>query len=51
MNPAVAAATPSRSRSPITAFASAWASQIGITVAFLVLWLAFIIGAPSSPSS
>jgi simple sugar transport system permease protein len=48
MNPAVAAATPSRSRSPITAFASAWASQIGITVAFLVLWLAFIIGAPST---
>jgi simple sugar transport system permease protein len=48
MNPAVATATPSRSRSPITAFASAWASQIGITIAFLALWLAFIIGAPST---
>jgi simple sugar transport system permease protein len=48
MNPAVATATPSRSRSPITAFASAWASQIGITIAFLALWLAFIIGAPAT---
>ncbi|MGD0863528.1 MAG: ABC transporter permease [Candidatus Limnocylindrales bacterium] len=48
MNPAVAAARASRSRSPITAFASAWASQIGITVAFLALWLAFIIGAPTT---
>jgi simple sugar transport system permease protein len=48
MNPAVATATPSRSRSSITAFSSAWASQIGITVAFLVLWTAFVIGAPST---
>jgi len=48
MNSAVATATPSRSRSRITGFTSAWASQIGITVAFLALWLAFIIGAPST---
>jgi simple sugar transport system permease protein len=37
-----------RARSPITSFTGAWASQIGITVAFAVLWLAFIIGAPTT---
>lgn len=37
-----------RARSPITSFTSAWASQIGITVAFAALWLAFIIGAPTT---
>jgi simple sugar transport system permease protein len=48
MNPAVAPAKPIRARSPIAAFTGAWGSQIGITVAFLALWLAFIIGAPST---
>lgn len=37
-----------RGRSPITAFTSSWASQIGITVAFVVLWAAFIFGAPTT---
>src|SRR5436190_1675861 len=32
----------------ITRFASAWASQIGITAAFLVLWLAFVVLAPGT---
>jgi simple sugar transport system permease protein len=31
---------------PLAAWASAYASQIGITVAFLLLWLAFIVLAP-----
>jgi simple sugar transport system permease protein len=48
MTPAVAPAKPSGARSPITAFTGAWASQIGITVAFLALWLAFIVGAPTT---
>jgi simple sugar transport system permease protein len=48
MNHAVAPVAQLRGRSPITAFTNAWASQIGITVAFLVLWLAFIIGAPTT---
>jgi simple sugar transport system permease protein len=46
MNPALATATPSPHRSPVTAFTAAWASQIGITVAFLALWLGFIVLAP-----
>lgn len=37
-----------RARSRITSFTSAWASQIGITAAFAALWLAFIIGAPTT---
>ena len=37
-----------RGRSPLTAFTNSWASQIGITVAFVALWLAFIIGAPTT---
>jgi simple sugar transport system permease protein len=37
-----------RARSPITTFTTSWASQIGITVAFLALWLAFIVGAPTT---
>jgi simple sugar transport system permease protein len=48
MTPAVAPAKPSRARSPIVAFTGSWASQIGITVAFLVVWLLFVIGAPST---
>jgi simple sugar transport system permease protein len=31
-----------------TAWATSWASQIGITVAFLVLWLAFVVLAPGT---
>ena len=32
----------------LAAFATRWASQIGITVAFLLLWLIFIIVAPAT---
>jgi simple sugar transport system permease protein len=39
--------TPAATRS-LAAWASAWASQIGITVAFLLLWLAFIVLAPGT---
>lgn len=35
-------------RRSMIAFTTAWASQIGITVAFLLLWLTFIILAPST---
>src|ERR1035437_6084013 len=45
---AAATAKPSHSRGPITTFTTAWASQIGITVAFVALWLAFGIGAPTT---
>ncbi len=48
MTTAVAPIGRSRARSPLTAFTNAWASQIGITVAFLVLWLVFIVGAPTT---
>ena len=48
MSTAVAPVGRSKARSPITAFTNAWASQIGITVAFLALWLVFIIGAPTT---
>jgi simple sugar transport system permease protein len=48
MTPAVVSAKPTRARSPIIAFTSSWASQIGITVAFLLVWSIFIIGAPST---
>ena len=48
MNPAVAATPPPRPRGRLTAFTNAWASQIGITVAFLALWLAFVVLAPST---
>ena len=48
MTPAVAPVKPARARSPITAFTGSWASQIGITVAFLGVWAIFIIGAPST---
>jgi simple sugar transport system permease protein len=43
------ATTPARSfadRRSLTVFATRWASQIGITVAFLLLWLAFVVLAP-----
>ncbi len=42
---APAAAT---SRQGLAAFATRWSSQIGITVAFLLLWLVFIIAAPAT---
>jgi Ribose/xylose/arabinose/galactoside ABC-type transport systems, permease components len=48
MNPAVATRTPPRPRGALTRFTTTWASQIGITVAFLGLWLAFIVLAPST---
>jgi simple sugar transport system permease protein len=35
-------------RQTITSFMATWASQIGITVAFLLLWLTFIILAPDT---
>jgi simple sugar transport system permease protein len=35
-------------RQAVTAFLATWASQIGITVAFLVLWLTFVILAPDT---
>jgi simple sugar transport system permease protein len=38
-------ADPERSRS-FSSFAASWASQIGITTAFALLWLAFIVLAP-----
>jgi simple sugar transport system permease protein len=34
-------------RSPIVAFARRWASQIGITIAFLLLWALFLYLSPS----
>jgi simple sugar transport system permease protein len=48
MNPAIATTPPPRPRGRLTAFTNAWASQIGITVAFLALWLAFVVLAPST---
>jgi len=48
MSAAAPTGTPARSRGAITAFTTTWASQIGITVAFLGLWLAFIVLAPST---
>jgi simple sugar transport system permease protein len=48
MNPAIPTGTPPPPRAAITAFTTTWASQIGITVAFLGLWLAFIVLAPST---
>ncbi len=48
MTSAVAPAKPVHARSPIVAFTGSWASQIGITVAFLAVWALFIIGAPST---
>ncbi len=43
--PPVAVAT---QRSGRSSFLAAWASQIGITVAFLILWIAFVILAPNT---
>ncbi len=41
-------ATSTRRASRVTAFATAWASQIGITVAFVLLWALFVIAAPGT---
>jgi simple sugar transport system permease protein len=38
-------------RSQLRAFSTRWASQIGITVAFLVLWLSFVVLAPDTFTS
>jgi simple sugar transport system permease protein len=39
---------PSARRQQASGFASRWASQIGITVAFLLLWLVFVLLAPDT---
>jgi simple sugar transport system permease protein len=44
---ATPSATPARARS-ISSWTTAWASQIGITTAFILLWLTFIILAPGT---
>jgi simple sugar transport system permease protein len=46
----VSAATASLSGRPgrFTTFTTTWSSQIAITVAFLALWLAFVIAAPAT---
>jgi len=48
MNGTVTVPTPRRAatRSPVAVFARRWASQIGITVAFVLLWLTFVVLAP-----
>jgi simple sugar transport system permease protein len=46
MSAAPAAAAPRPSR--LVTFTTTWASQIGITVAFLLLWLAFVVAAPGT---
>jgi len=42
------APTASRRPTRAAAFATAWASQIGITIAFLLLWATFIVAAPGT---
>jgi simple sugar transport system permease protein len=46
MSGAATTTAPPTARRSIKAFGRAWASQIGITVAFLALWLTFIVLAP-----
>lgn len=43
-----AAAAASRRPSARTRFLASWASQIGITIAFLLLWLTFLVLAPNT---
>jgi simple sugar transport system permease protein len=38
-------------RNPVTEFSKRWASQIGITIAFLLLWVIFILLAPQTFTS
>ncbi len=45
---ATTAANAHSTRRSLAAFATRWSSQIGITVAFLLLWLAFIVLAPTT---
>ena len=51
MSASAASAVPSHRRSSLSDFASSWASQIGITVAFVALWLVFIVAAPTTFTS
>lgn len=53
MTTASTAATDAAARRParLTTFTTAWASQIGITAAFLLLWLGFIVLAPGTFTS
>lgn len=48
MSSSVAAAPSPSLQRRLQSFGVAWASQIGISVAFAALWLLFIIGAPST---
>ena len=48
MTPAASTRPAPRPRGVFTAFTTTWASQIGITVAFLALWVGFIVLAPST---
>jgi simple sugar transport system permease protein len=45
---AVASSRAAAARGGIKEFATRWASQIGITVAFLLLWAAFVVLAPET---
>ncbi len=47
----IAAPRATSGRSALVAFTTRWASQIGITVAFLLLWLLFIVVAPGTFTS
>jgi simple sugar transport system permease protein len=46
MSGAVSTTATSPARRSLRAFGAAWASQIGITVAFVALWLTFVVLAP-----
>jgi simple sugar transport system permease protein len=48
MNGAVATTARPQARRSLGAFSRAWASQIGITVAFLLLWATFVVLAPTT---
>jgi len=48
VNSALSGAVKPTTRRSIASFTTAYASQIGITVAFLLLWLAFVILAPAT---
>ena len=48
MSSATSAPARTSTRQGLAAFATRWSSQIGITVAFLLLWLAFILLAPQT---
>ena len=48
MTSAAARVTKARARGNVAAFAGRWSSQLGITAAFLLLWLSFILLAPAT---